>query len=149
MRESISKKNYTEKVRIKASAEKIFLALTQQIDEWWGQVEGDSSKLNETFVVSWGEPWYQFKIKEFVNDKRIVWECTDANQVIDGLEGVEKEWVGNLLYWQIEKSDDNISVDLSLTQVGLTPAEICYDVCSSAWTGFIGSGLKSFLEEKR
>ena len=139
--------SYHQKVDIRTTQEAAFKALTSDINQWWGAV--DKPKLAEgvIFKVSWGEPWYQFKIIEYVPNHKTTWECVDANQIIDGLEGVAKEWVGTKLFWTIETAE-NGSIQINLTHQGLVPTIRCYEFCATTWDRFITEVLKHYLESK-
>ena len=146
MNEKVKTADYKQVVKIETYAANAFEALTRQIDKWWGDMDSIVLGKNDIFKVSWGEPWYQFKVAEYEPNKKITWECIDANQIIGGLEGVEKEWVGTKLHWQIEEIKEDV-VQVSMTHEGLVPDFICYDVCSNAWDHFITGALKNYLEQ--
>ncbi len=126
-------------------AGKAFDALSKKIGDWWGEQNRPAEKLGDTFTVSWGEPWYRFKIIEYELRHKICWECIDANQIIDGLEGVQKEWVGTQLIWTIKELDRG-RIKIIFTHRGLVPEFICYEFCSSTWDNFLGTRLKKYLE---
>ena len=123
----------------------VFNALTTQIGDWWGDQDKPAYKEGDSFTMSWGEPWYQFKIVEFIANKKVVWECIDSKQIIGNLVGVEKEWVGTKLHWSIESIDEN-EIQLTFLHEGLVPEFICYDFCSNTWDRFIKFNLKKYLE---
>ena len=118
--------DYRQSVLVSTNHQKTFEALSLNIDQWWGDVDNPPQKLGDVFTVSWGEPWYQFKITEYNPFEKITWECIDANQIIGGLEGVEKEWVGTKLSWEIKNTNSN-EVQVTGTHQGLIPQFICYD----------------------
>lgn len=139
--------DYKKSVLIRANKEAAFKALTKEIDEWWGKMDYPVENKGDIFTVSWGVPWYQFKVIELKPFSQITWECVDSNQIIGDLKGVEKEWVGTKLQWVIRNINDS-KVELSLIHQGLIPEFICYDVCSTAWDSFIGNSLKNYLEKE-
>jgi len=143
---SITGKSYRQTVTINTSKEKVFSALTSGIENWWGAVDKEGQQVGEIFKVSWGEPWYQFEIIEFQIDTKVTWKCVDANQIIGGMEGVAKEWVGTKLYWAIEVNKED-EIQVSLIHEGLAPTLLCYDVCSFHWDKFITESLKDYLEQ--
>lgn len=138
--------DYSTSIQVKTTLTRAFLALSTGIEGWWGATDRPANQLGAQFRVSWGEPWYQFKIVEYEDLKRISWECTDANQIIAGLEGVQKEWVGTQMQWAIRELDKG-TVEISLVHKGLVPAFICYDFCSMTWDSFVQEKLKAYLEE--
>lgn len=139
------KHGYSTSVVIAADAKSVFKALTSSIDSWWGAVDKPLEQENDEFTVSWGEPWYRFRVFDYQPNEKVSWECIDANQIIGDMQGVEKEWVGTKVYWKIiPKSSDE--VELTLFHEGLVPEFLCFDVCSRTWNSYINTHLKNFLE---
>jgi len=139
-------KDYKKTVLILSNRKDVFKSLTEELSNWWGNMDNIVQKKGDIFTVSWGEPWYKFKVVEFNPFSIITWECIDCNQIIGDLKGVEKEWVGTKLQWEIKTIKDK-EVEVSLIHQGLIPEFTCYKVCSSAWDSFIGNSLKKYLEE--
>ena len=139
------KKDYNKTVLISSNKEEVYLALTEEISKWWGDIDNIVQKKGDIFTVSWGEPWYKFKVTEFKPFNKITWECIDCNQIIGDLKGVEKEWVGTKLQWEIKTINDK-EVEVNIIHQGLIPEFACYKVCSSAWDNFVGNSLKNYLE---
>ena len=137
--------SYSRTVEITASAPEIFQALTKDLQGWWGSMDHPVSKVGDAFRVSWGEPWYRFQVIRYEYPSFLSWECTDANQIIEGLDGVQKEWVGTQLHWQIESIGPK-SCRVKFIHQGLVPEFTCFDFCSTAWDHFFGERLKSYLE---
>lgn len=141
-------KSYEKSIEVRSEAKTIFRALTKELSQWWGQMDKNVEREGDIFTVSWGEPWYQFKVLKYEPYKEIIWECLDANQIIGDLKGVQKEWVGTLLEWKIASIESSKS-KVTLLHKGLVPEFICYDFCSSAWDRFIGDELKKHLENEK
>ncbi len=138
--------DYSISVSIQADAGKVFEALSGGISDWWGYMDQPVKKKGDIFTVSWGEPWYRFRVMEFKPNEKIYWECMDANQIIGDMKGVQKEWVGTKLLWTIEPINAK-EVTVTLIHRGLVPEFNCYDFCSSTWDRFIGDRLKKYLED--
>lgn len=139
------KHGYTTSVTITADAQPVFEALTARIDSWWGKIDKPVSQTGDEFTVYWGEPWYRFRVIEYLPNEKVRWECIDANQIIGDMQGVEKEWVGTRLFWEIRQK--NISdVEVTLFHEGLVSDFLCFDVCSRTWDSYIKTHLKNYLE---
>lgn len=138
--------HYTTTIKINTSAPTVFKAISTQLGDWWGQQDHPASKEEVIFKVSWGEPWYQFKVIKYNENNEMIWECIDANQIINGLEGVQKEWVGTKIHWRIKPISDDRS-QLDFEHQGLIPEFICFEVCTRAWSDFLQQHLVSFLEK--
>lgn len=140
-----NQKSYSKKVKINCKSRVAFNALTTKIGDWWGDQDKPAFHLGDIFTMSWGEPWYQFKVIDYVPHEKVTWECIDSKQIIGDLEGVEKEWVGTHLQWTINQLSDG-EIELNFTHKGLVPEFICYDFCSNTWDRFISFNLKKYLE---
>ena len=140
-----SENNYQVKLHANTTLRRTFEALTTNIHDWWGQQDKPVTCLGDIFKVSWGEPWYEFEVIEYKPDQKITWKCVDANQRINGLEGVEKEWVGTKLYWIITELGEG-NIELQLIHEGLIPDFTCYEFCSKTWDSFVNGTLKAYLE---
>lgn len=139
-------KDYKKTVLIFSNKEEVFKALTEGISKWWGNIDNITQEKGDIFTVSWDKPWYKFKVIEFNPFSKISWECIDCNQVIGDLKGVEKEWVGTKLQWEIKTINDK-EVEVNIIHQGLIPEFTCYKVCSTAWDSFVGNSLKDYLEK--
>ncbi|MCE7992954.1 MAG: hypothetical protein HEP71_13280 [Roseivirga sp.] len=138
-------KDYQKSVIIKANQIGVFKAVTERIDEWWGEVDIQPDADDVKFRVSFGEAFWRFRVADFELNKRVSWECIESNQVHAGLRGIREEWLGTKLHWElIGNSDDQTK--LSFTHEGLVPDFNCYEVCSDAWGFFIGNSLKALVE---
>lgn len=140
-----SDSGFTRSIIISATAKAIFDALTWDLQGWWGAMDRPVSGVGDVFQVSWGEPWYRFKVSQFEDPHRLSWKCIDANQIIPGLDGVQKEWVGTHLHWLIEDKNKG-ECQLTFTHEGLTSEFICHDFCSASWDHFLSERLKTYLE---
>ena len=140
-----NQKSYSKKLKVNSKPNIAFAALTTKIGDWWGDQDNPVNNIGEVFTMSWGEPWYQFKVVEFVPDEKVTWECINAKQIIGDLKGVEKEWVGTQLQWTINQLNEN-EIEIAFNHEGLVPDFICYDFCSNTWDRFITFNLKKYLE---
>lgn len=139
--------DYQQSISIVATKEKAFQALTHNLEAWWGKVDQQTQGVGDRFKVSWEEPWYQFKVIDYQPFTNVTWKCIDANQIIDGLEGVAKEWINTQLIWTIQNENEQ-TIKVNLLHQGLNPTFICYDFCSKTWDYFITERLKAYLERE-
>jgi hypothetical protein len=139
--------SYKTSIKLNESPNRVFSAISENLGNWWGKQTKSKLKQGTVFKVSWGEPWYKFKVIKFTKNVAMVWECVDANQIIDGLDGVEKEWVGTKIHWNL-KPLENRNVILEFEHEGLIPEFICFNFCSKAWTHFLENSLVNYLSVK-
>ncbi|MER3318045.1 MAG: hypothetical protein RIB79_07115 [Allomuricauda sp.] len=137
--------NYTTQVTINCSIQEAFTAISKNLEDWWGKQDFPIDRTGLIFKVSWGEPWYQFKVLEYQENREMIWECIDANQKIDGLENVEKEWVGTKIHWTLSEIKKGKTL-LEFEHQGLVPDFICFEFCAKSWNHFLKESLVNYLE---
>ena len=128
-------KNYTQAVEINAQSSAAFVAITKEIDKWWGSVDAITRTVGDEFTITFGEAYWTFRIIDWVDNMKVVWE------VVDGQPELNNEWIGHTLFWTIDMLN-NQHCKISLYQDGLTNELPCFDVCSTAWDRFILKSLK-------
>lgn len=136
--------NYNSQVEIKASAENVYAALTQEIPLWWTEMfEGAADREQSVFTVRFGISVYKtMQITELQPNVKVVWDVKDSLIQIPELRN-QTEWIGTTIVWEIRPvGEDSI---LQLTHVGLQPSVECYEICAAGWQQFTAS-LKSYLE---
>ena len=138
--------HYQTEIEIANSKEKVFRAISKNLGDWWGKQDQEINREGTIFKVSWGEPWYQFKVIKYAQDQEMIWECVDANQKISGLENVEKEWVGTKIHWELEEVEKEKTL-LKFQHEGLVPEFICFNFCSQTWDHFLQKVLVNYLHE--
>ncbi len=138
--------NYQQSVSVNTTREQAFDALTIGIGKWWGPVNCAARWVGDTFKIDFGRgSYWKFRVVEISDDEKVVWECVESNQDdIHNIKGMDEEWLGSKLYWNIAEKGEMIEVEL--LHQGLVPHGNCYDVCSAAWDFYITDSLKSFLE---
>ncbi|NND16142.1 MAG: hypothetical protein HKN89_07435 [Eudoraea sp.] len=136
--------DYTTLIEIPGSRKEVFKAISQELGSWWGKQEHPINGKDIVFKVAWGKPWYQFEVIEYIEDELMIWQCIDANQLISGLSGVEKEWVGTKIHWKLEEADQNTTM-LHFKHEGLIPDFLCFEFCSKSWDHFLKDRLINYL----
>ena len=140
-------KDYQTSILMSTSRPILFSAISENLAEWWGKQDNIIDQAKVVFKVSWGEPWYEFKVIHFERNKEMVWECIDANQKIVDLENIEKEWVGTKIIWTLTKLSD-ARTELQFKHEGLVPELLCFDFCSKSWDHFLKESLVKYVENK-
>ncbi|MDH3698932.1 MAG: hypothetical protein OER83_06310 [Flavobacteriaceae bacterium] len=140
-------KDYSTQIEIPVSREFVFNAISRDLGSWWGKQDRPIDAKGIVFKVSWGEPWYQFEVVDYWEGELMVWECIDANQIIPGLSGVEKEWVDTKVHWKLEELTPATTM-LNFKHEGLIPDFLCFDFCSKSWEHFLKDHLISHILSK-
>lgn len=134
-------KNFTRSISVNMPAEEV-IKKVGNVTDWWGiTFNGNSHKLNDTFVVKMGgESFFNFTITELDPHKKLVWSVTDCHMpwFTD-----KKEWAGTKIIFEL--SENNKTTTLNFTHQGLTPQVECYKDCEFGWNHWITHSLFSYL----
>lgn len=138
----MSNKNFHRTIKVNASSEEAMKKISR-VNKWWAKkVKGKTEKLNDKFTVDFGETFVDFKVSEFVPNKKVVWTVTDCNlHWIDN----KKEWQGTEVVFEISEKKNSTQIDF--THVGLFPGVECYEDCETGWTEHVTISLVKFINE--
>lgn len=138
------KTNYSKELNVNATPDKVFKAITSEIDKWWTIHSNNAIALNEKLTVRFGETTIkEMKIIELSKNKKLTWKVTKAYIDIKELSKKE-EWVGTEIKWKITTTKKGSIIFFE--HKGLTPEFECYNACERGWDFFLGS-LKNYLEK--
>ena len=109
---------------------------------WWSEnIEGNTNKPGDEFTYHHQDIHYcQVKLVEMIPDKEIAW-LVKYNYFKFTKD--KSEWTGTKISFDISGQDGK--ADIRFTHHGLTPALECYDICSNAWTQYIGKSLLDLI----
>lgn len=140
----ISIENYSNTIKLNATADKVFNALTTEIPLWWTEMfEGKANKQGENFTVRFGDSVYKTMcVDELAHNAKVIWYVENSLIAIPELKN-QTEWIGTTIVWEIKEQGN--STELHLTHISLNPEIECYDICTSGWLQFTDS-LKLFVE---
>lgn len=118
--------------------EKIF-----DVSKWWSKRVEGNTKSGNIFIAGFkGGDWYKIKVEEDLNNKKIVWNVIDAEQV---WHDKHKEWVNTKIIWEVLPLKNGSQVNM--THQGLVPEFECYEKCSVAWDFLLKESLFKYLTE--
>ncbi|GIH11594.1 hypothetical protein Rhe02_96610 [Rhizocola hellebori] len=137
----MSDKSFTTTFVVDQTPQAAFAAINN-VREWWSEdVEGPTDHLDAEFSYSYLDVHRcHMKIVEFVPDEKVVWHCIDN---YFSFTKDETEWVDTKLVFEISKHGDQTQI--RFTHVGLVPEYECFDVCTNAWSGYVGESLKTLI----
>lgn len=130
--------NYKQEIVIIGNTESVFKGITNGLNSWWGKTDNSVSKKGDEFTTRFGNAYWKFRIIEYIESKRITWEC------IDGEPEFNAEWIGTKIFWELVSQGDKTIV--KFVHEGLTPEFKCYNICAPTWDMFITESLKLFIE---
>ena len=122
--------NYTATIEVAQSATDVFNAIND-VRNWWSlDFEGNSTKLNDEFVINHPTQHYsKQKLVEVIPDKKIVWLVTESK--LDWINNNKEEWTNTKMIFEISSKGDKTI--LHFTHEGLVPEQECYAMCKKGW----------------
>lgn len=122
--------------------------LVKDVSKWWatkefkGLLEGQSTKLNDEFVVRFGDVHYsKHKLIEVIPDKKVVWLVTDSK--INWIEKDKTEWTNTKMVFDITTKGDKTV--LHFTHERLVPEKECYEKCVQGWDMLIKTNFVKII----
>jgi len=139
----MEQQDFTTSILIDQTPMEAFDAINN-VRAWWpGEIEGNTTKLDDEFIYRYKKIHYsKQKLVEVIPGKKVVWLVTDSS-----LNFVENktEWTGTKIIFEI--SEKNNKTQIRFTHQGLVPQYECFDSCSNAWGDIIKNGLRRLITE--
>lgn len=136
--------NYHNSITVSVTSKEAFEKINN-VSEWWSQsFKGKAQKTGDTFSVSFGDTFVDFKIDEVIPDKKIIWHVTDCN--LHWIEN-KKEWKDTKIVWEV--SSENGKTKIDMTHIGLVPEVECYNDCKKGWNFYVEKSLFKFVTENK
>jgi uncharacterized protein YndB with AHSA1/START domain len=123
-------------VDIKAPAEKVYSALTEQtgLASWWTNETTAKPEVGFVIVFKFGGAHFtSMKVTKLVQNKLVCWDCVEG----------DKEWVGTKI--QFELDENNGTTNLTFTHTGWASETLFLGICSFHWAGYMKS-LRDYCE---
>lgn len=137
-------KSYSKAIKVQATPNAIFRAITEQFDKWWTVHSNKATTIGDTLTVRFGENTIkEFLVTELKENKVLKWEVIRAFIDIPQLSKKD-EWVGTSIEWRINALGKVNEIEF--THEGLVPEFECYEACEGGWNYFLES-LRQFLNE--
>lgn len=138
-------KNYTATIEVAQSPEVVFNHIND-VSKWWriegSGFEGSSTKLNDEFIVRFGNRHYsKQKLIEVIPNKKVVWLVTESK--LNWLEKNKAEWTNMKMVFEITSKGDK--TELKFTHEGLVPQQECFANCEKGWNVYIKERLFNFI----
>lgn len=135
--------NYSKSLFIKSPISQVYIAITSQLELWWGRVDNSYEKIGDQFSVFFDETEWKFEITELNKNRSIAWHCIKAHH-IDNINGIKEEWLNTYIKWNLYENEGNTKLEME--HIGLISDLNCYGICEAGWNFFLGESLKKFLE---
>jgi uncharacterized protein YndB with AHSA1/START domain len=133
--------SFTTTLVLDQSAAEVFAAATDA-RQWWSQeIEGPTDELGGEFTYHFQDIHRsRMRIVELIPNERVVWLCLE--NYFEFTED-KTEWVGTTISFDISREGDK--TQLRFTHRGLVPDYECFDVCRTAWSGYVNDSLRSLI----
>jgi hypothetical protein len=141
--------HYRNTIIVDASAGEVTQKISQ-IDLWWKKgFSGSANKLNDRFIVPFGElngesSFVDFIVSEVVPGERTVWKV--MNCYLPWFSD-KKEWNNTEIVFEL--SEENGKTKIDFTHIGLVPELECYTACEQGWKEHITRDLACFINDQK
>lgn len=117
-------------------------AAINNVRGWWsGEIDGSTDELGAQFTYRYQDiHCSKQEITELIPGKRVAWH------VVDGYLNFTRDktaWTGTDITFDISAKD--AGTEIRFTHVGLVPHDECFDSCSTAWSFYIGTSLRTLI----
>jgi Activator of Hsp90 ATPase homolog 1-like protein len=126
----MANKSYTATIELAQLANEVFNAIND-VTKWWSRdFEGNSTKLNDEFIINHpGQHYSKQKLIEVIPGKKVVWLVTESK--LNWLKSNKEEWTNTKMIFDISAKGDKTV--LHFTHEGLVPEIECYAMCEKGW----------------
>ena len=133
--------DFTTTISVDQTPQEAFEAINNVRDWWPGEIEGNTTKLNDEFSYRYKKMHYSNqKLVEVIPGKKVIWLVTESS--LNFVEN-KSEWTGTKIIFEISEKGNKTQV--RFTHQGLVPQFECFDACSNAWTDIIRDGLRGLI----
>lgn len=138
---------FTTSLTVAAPPAAVFAAIND-IRGWWSEeVDGQTDAQGEQFTFHGHDEGHTvehvslIRVEALVPERLVVWRVLDNKM---SFVADQREWLNTEI--RFELTPTGTGTELRFAHVGLAPSYECYDVCSNAWSFFIGQSLRDFVE---
>jgi len=130
----------TRQLRLQASADRVFAALTTAdgLRGWWTNRVSGMAELGRVLRLEFAglDEHIDLRLDELRSGAAVAWTCLEHTELAD--------WNGTRIMFGLTAAGDR-SCDLDFRHAGLTPASACYEDCMIGWDHFLAS-LTAYVE---
>ncbi len=137
----IPQPDFTTAILVNQSPQEVYDAILN-VRGWWSEnIEGDTDRAGAVFLYHYKDVHTcRISVTETIPGKSVRWRVLENNF---SFIKEQDEWKDDEMRFDI--SAEGSRTRMIFTQVGLSIADACFDVCNEAWTGFIGNSLRKLI----
>lgn len=138
----MSNSNFSTTIEVPQSPEEVYNAITH-VPKWWSRdYSGQSSRLNDEFIIHHPNQHYsKQKLIEVTPGKKVIWLVTESN--LNWIKDNKAEWTNTKMIFEIN-TEGNKTL-LHFIHEGLTPEKECYAMCQRGWSMIIRDWLYHYI----
>jgi len=126
----MTNKSYAATIEVAQLPKEVFNAIND-VTKWWSKdFEGNSTKLNDEFIINHPNQHYsKQKLVEVIPGKKVVWLVTESK--LNWITNNKEEWTNTKMIFEISTKGDKTV--LHFTHEGLVREKECYAMCEKGW----------------
>ena len=144
----MKEQSYTATIKVPATAEEAYAALTTGFDKWWTTPDKVFTKIGDVakFTFPPNPGYWVFKATKLQPFRLVEMQCVEARHIHEGEpEAIKEEWLGTTVRWEIKAENDG--TEITITHKGLQPNLLCYKICIAGWDHFFVHSLPALLSK--
>lgn len=138
----MNQQNFTATITVAATPEQAYAAINN-VRAWWSRsIIGEYTHVGDEFVQHVPDlHWARLRVAQLEPGRTVAWDVLDS--LFPWVEQAA-EWRGTQIRFELGAVESG--TEIRFTHVGLWKEHECFDVCASAWGGYLGGSLKSLIE---
>ena len=137
----MSSQDFSITISVDQNPDEVFNAVSN-VRGWWSEeIKGGTSKKGDEFDYQYEDVHRcHMVLTEVIPNEKVVWYCKEN---YFKFTKDQAEWTGTHISFEIFQNDGK--TNLRVTHHGLTPEYECFDICSNAWSQYIGQSLYNLI----
>jgi uncharacterized protein YndB with AHSA1/START domain len=137
--------HYRKTLVIAARPAAVYEALTTEpgLQRWWNTGCEGAFRAGGVIDFHFGPNHKQLRVETMQPFNEVQWLCTQSHMFV-GSETAHDEWTGTRMIFRLSRIEGG-RTQLDFEHIGLTPALVCFDLCTEGWDYYLAS-LAAYAE---